>query len=493
MGIHRWDWKGPVKVAAATLGVSLILALVFGLVTKPYGSDVHWGFKSLFAWLAWGWESIFGVSATGSLDMHGSGSLGSFSGTASGSAHASLDAAPLTLTVVTFVVAAWAFRAAIRRCTNALSATLLGLRAALLIAVPLWLVSLFATLSDTDLARLGLLPTTGNTQMHLGRANVSLRWSDALGLSSLEAFLVVLLAMTGFFAALTIHRAEWFEGRVLAIGRRLLLAPLRAFGKLSIALVVAGLIFTFITVLIRWNSASELQAAPVPSLSTRNWIILAFALVAYAGNFGVAALGLGSWGQFGGNADVSWSGNIPFGFKPGNVTCSVQRGIDWWAQSEVTFRTNPCSGFHQSATADTHLPVLDWGVWTAAILAPLVLLYVASSIVKANGIDPKAKLLSLGTWLISLLGVLPLLAYLAQIILSGNADAAGTVLGANLTAAGEATGTLGLSSATPFIIAGYAGLFAAMVAIASGAIPGSSRRRASRSGAVDTEPMSSPQ
>ncbi|HWU33199.1 MAG TPA: hypothetical protein VN108_10005, partial [Marmoricola sp.] len=307
-----WDWVGPLKIAIATLGTSLILAVIFGIVTRPYGSHVHWGFKTTYTWLVGWWESTFGVSI-----VSGASASGSYNGASgSGSAHAGFAAMPLTLTVITLVVAAFFFRRAIRNSPDALSALLLGVRAALFVAIPLWFFSLFASLSIFDLAKFAGLDKpeiyhdsySGQTysqcysvcrqlqDLHQAKAH-GIDWSFALTTSSTQAFFIAFLLMVGLFAALTLGRAEWFTGRVLSAVRLCLVAPMRALGKMAIGLVVIGLIFSSLTLIARATSDSGFHTHALSSLSTHNWVILAFTTVAYSANAGMAALGLGSWGN----------------------------------------------------------------------------------------------------------------------------------------------------------------------------------------------------
>lgn len=483
-----WDWVGPLKIAGATLGTSLILAIIFGLTTKPSDSHLHWGFKTVYTWLVWWWDSMFGVSL-----VSGANASGSYDGVSgSGSAHAGFAAMPLTLTVLTLVVAAFVFRRVIRNCTSALSAVLVGARAALFIAIPLWFFSLFASLSIDDLAKLAGLgkPTTdtynGQSYSYCNSACSYLQtlhqaksrwvdWSFALTPSSTQAFFISFLLVLGLFAALTLSRAEWFTGRVLGAVRLCLLAPMHALGAIAPALVAAGLVFSFVSLIVRWNSHTGFHSVH-PSLSTHNWIILIFTFIAYAGNSGVMALGLGSWGNFGGTVSANWNANVPGinGAGSGSISCSVQHGMTWWAHASNTITSNPCSGFGQDRNFySTAIPGADWGVWTAAILAPIVLIYVAIRILKANGTDAKSMLTSLGTWVLSLLVVMPVISYLAEIAIDG--DASGSLNGATAgSASGNGSISLGLAGSTTFLVFGYGLLFALIIGLATGAINRSS-------------------
>src|SRR5689334_5118426 len=107
-----WDWRAPIRLAATILGTSFVLALVFGLASRPASSQLHWGFKTTVAWVAWVWESIFGVNVVGGIDVNGSLSFfgSDINGAVSGGA--GIGAMPLTLTVITMLVAGIAFRRA---------------------------------------------------------------------------------------------------------------------------------------------------------------------------------------------------------------------------------------------------------------------------------------------------------------------------------------------------------------------------------------------
>ncbi|MGN6722064.1 MAG: hypothetical protein ACTHJM_05585, partial [Marmoricola sp.] len=389
-----WDWRTSMRIAAATLGTSLVLALVFGLASRPASAHLHWGFKTTLAWVAWVWESIFGVNvvggikANGSLTFFGSDINGGLSGSAG------IGAMPLTLTVITLLVAAIAFRRATATSVNAVSALLLGVRAAVLTAIPLFVVSLFISLGVSDVARLFGSSADGTLQQWQALKGDK---SFSISLSSTDAFFVTIALLVAVFAGVTVLRREWFTGRGWNSVQLALAAPVRAFGRLSIAVVVGGLLFELVTWLVRWNTSWP-SGEHSPSLTAHQWVTAFAGAIAYGGNAGAMALGLGSLGKVGYSASGGVSAG-PFATAQGP---HEDHWIGWFAES------------HHLAS----------GIWIALLIAPAILVYVALSVARQHGTDSRAVLTSLGTWLVSLVVAIPVLAAFANLSIggSGNVD-----------------------------------------------------------------------
>jgi hypothetical protein len=458
-----WDWTSPLRIAGATLGTSLALAVVFGLASRPASGHLDWGFKTTLAWLAWVWESIFGVNAVGSLQANGSlGFLGfSIDGSASGSG--SLAAMPLTLTVATLLVAAIAFRRATASSPSAVAALLLGVRAALLSAIPLVLVSLVISLGANDLT--GLLGASSGDGSAVG--DTLQQWqalngqkSLSISLSSTDAFFVTIALLTTLFASLTLMHAEWFTGRIWSTVHLCLAAPVRAFGRLGIGVVASGLLFELVIWLVRWNTSWP-SGEHRPALSAHQWVNGFASAIAYAGNAGAMALGLGSLGSVG----YSASGSVSAPMLSESRSPHQDHWIGWFAQTD-------------------HLAS---GVWIALALAPLVLIYVARSVARVHGSDDRSVLTSLGTWLISLVVAIPALAALANLSVSGSGSADTTFVSGTFAGHGAGSLTLGMSTLVcTFTVFVYALIISGVVALRLRTTP------SERSSAADTDLQSLP-
>lgn len=460
--VLTWDWRNPLRIAGTTLGTSVALALVFGLASRPASSQLHWGFRTTLAWLAWVWESIFGVDAVGhvraggSLDVLGSTFDGSISG------NAWLGAMPLTLTVITFLATAVAFRRATASCPDAVSALLLGARAAIVTTVPLVLVSLIVTVTAQDLTDL------------LGRSSGDGSWADtavqqwqslngdrsiSLGLSPIDAALIPTALLLALFAGLTILRRAWFTGQVWEGIHLSLVAPVRAIGRLAIALVLGGLLFELVVWLVRWNSHWP-SGGHRPSLTAHQWVTGFASAIAYAGNAGAMALGLGSGGTVGYTASGASSAPLL-----SQATVHHAHGIAWFAQQD-------------------HLAA---GVWIALLIAPLMLASVAWSIARAHRSDARAMLTGLTTWLVSLVLVVPALAALANVTIAGSGSADAAFGSGSFSGRAHGSISLGLSTLIcTFLVFVYALLICALLVARAGS------RTSARSSAADTDLLSSP-
>ena len=462
--VLSWDWRGPLRIAGSTLGVSLLLAVVFGLATRPAAGHLHWGFKTTLAWGVWAWESIFGVDAVGSVKASGSLTLFGFSADGSASGNAYLGAMPLTLTVATLLVAAIAFRRATARSPNAVSALLLGVRAAVLTAIPLFVVSLVVSLGADDLAALlGARSGDGSSAGSALQQWQSLGGGKSLSisLSSTDALFVTLALLIGLFAALTLLRREWFTGRIWETIQLCLVAPLRAFARLCLAVVVGGLLFELVIWLVRWNTSWPSHEHR-PSLTAHQWINGFASAIAYAGNAGAMALGLGSLGQVG----YSASSDISAPMLTQSSSPHQGHWIGWFAQADH----------------------LAWGVWIALLIAPAMLIYVAWSIARTHGADARSVATSLGTWLVSLVVAIPVLAAVANLSIGGQGSGDATFGTGAFSGHAQGSATLGLSVLVcTFVVFVYALIIGAVVGLRASAMP------SAQSSVVGTDLQSSPQ
>lgn len=453
-----WDWRAPIRLAATILGTSFVLALVFGLASRPASSDLHWGFKTTAAWVAWVWESIFGVNVVGGIDVNGS--LSFFGSDINGgvSGGAGIGAMPLTLTVITMLVAGIAFRRATAASVGAVSALLLGMRAALLTAIPLFVVSLVISLGISDVAHL-VGPNADDTLQQWRSLKGDKSFS--ISLSSTDAFFVTIALLLAVFAGVTLLRRDWFTGRGWSTVQLTLAAPLRGFARLSIAVVVGGLLFELVTWLVRWNTTWP-SGHHNPSLTAHQWVTAFAGAIAYGGNAGAMALGLGSLGKVG----YSASGGLSAGPLAANQGPHEDHWIAWFAEN------------HHLAS----------GIWIALLIAPAILVYVALTIARQHGSDSRAVLTSLGTWLVSLVVAIPVLAAFANLSIGGS----GTVDTDIFAGTGEGSAAAGLSTLlATFVVFAYALVVCGIVAALTGALTPRATPSAQTSEA-GTDPLSSP-
>lgn len=456
--VLSWDWRTPMRIAATTLGTSLGLALIFGLASRPASSQLHWGLTTTLAWVAWVWESIFGVNAVGGIEV--SGSLTFFGSNLDGSVSggAGIGAMPLTLTVITMLVAAVAFQRATVGSINAVSALFLGVRAALLTTIPLFVTSLFVSLDVGDLAHL-LGSGTGDTLQQWQSSKGDEAFS--ISLSSTDAFFTTAVLLVAVFAGVTLLRREWFTRRGWSTMQLLLAAPVRAVGHLAIAVVAGGLLFELVTWLVRWNTTWP-SGGHGPSLSAHQWVTGFASAIAYGGNAGAMALGLGSFGKVG----YSASGGLSAG------PLSTAQGAQG---AQGAYEDHWIGWFAQNGH-------LAYGIWAALLIAPAMLIYVAMSIARLHGSDTRSVLTSLGTWLVSLIVAIPVLAAVANLSIAG----AGTVETGSFSGHAEGSANAGLSTLlVTFTVFAYALVVGTVIAILMGA-------RSTQDYEADTDPPSSP-
>lgn len=447
------DWIGSLRLAGTTLGTSLLLALLFGLTGRPAAGGLHWGFKTTAAWIAWVWESTFGVGVVGHTRVRGSADVLDLSLNGSASADGWLSAMPLTLTVLTLVVTVIAFRRAITRSPSAIAAWLLGVRAALLTAVPLLVVAWIVSLNTRDLTDLA----DGRT----GRPRPwdSLDTSASLSLSAADAFFVSFALLVVVFSAVVVLRSEWFTGRWATL-HLVLVTPVRAFGRLALGLVVSGLLFELVIWQVRWHTRWP-GIGHRPSLTVHEWVNAFAIAIAYAGNAGVMALGLGSLGQSG----VVASGHASAASMDQSGSLDKQHWIGWFAAADN----------------------LSYGVWIGLLIAPALLAWVIGPILWTHRAEARAQLTHAGTWLVSLVVALPVVAMLANLAAggSGNADAAWGSFGFNGNAHGSAR--LGLA----VLVSSFA-VFVSALAVSVVVVVTAQLTRGRRSSATDSDPPSSP-
>lgn len=373
-----WDWRGSLRVAGTTIATSAVLAVIFGLTSRPASSHLHWGLKSTFGWLIWVWESIFGVTMDGSVDAQGS-FLG-LEGSATG--HVSLAAMPLTLTVITLIAAAISFRRAIKHTPNSASALLLGAGSAVATAIPLVIGSM---------ARI-------SQEWQATNATASLTLTP----SATQALITPLVLLLATFIAMTVTTPKPGAHALSQAAQRCLAPAIRGFQRLAIALVASGLVVELATWLARKDTTWP-HGVHTPAMTFHQWVNAFSGAIAYAGNAGLMALGLGSAGS----VDYRWS-----------VTGSM---ADIGASS-----SNAHSYGLSSLAQSDHLA---YGIWTAAVCAPIVLIYVASSVARMRGTDLRSIAIDLGLWSMSLLIALPVLVGVANLALGGSAIVQGGVFG----------------------------------------------------------------
>lgn len=439
-GRVTWDWRGSLHVAGVTLGTSAVLALVFGLTSRPSSEHLHWDLKTTIAWVAWVWESIFGVDASGSANLRRALTVANFHGSAAG--HLGLSAMPLTLTFITFLAAAIAYRRVISRSPHLLSALLTGVSAAVVSAVVLVAVSLIVSVNAHDLSQL-LRPGNGTSDLN----GIARSWQQlhpgislSLTMSTIGAAFVSVALLITVFAAITLTRTDWLPLDIGKVANRCLTPIFRGFGRLMAALVASGLAVELITWIVRKETKwpHGIHTAP---MTFHQWVTAFSGAIAYAGNAGLMSLGLGSFGK----VDYQWAANASFG------------------GSDITWP----GGHHDYGLASlAQRNNLAAGIWVAAILTPIVLIYVASSLTRMRGLTVREQAIGLASWICSLLVVVPILVALANLSVSGTLTAQGSVAGNQGVAAAHGSASAGLETwPTTFFVIAYAGVISAVVVV----------------------------
>lgn len=444
------DWLASVRIAGTALGSSLLLAILFGLTSRPSSGGPHWGLKTTIAWVTWVWESIFGVDATGHLRVSGSVDVLTSSVDGSATANGWIAAMPLTLTVITLVATGIAFRRATATYASAAPALLVGLGAALLTAATLVVIAWSISLNTHDVTDLG--------------ANRSSQWQSldkslTVSLSATDAFFVSLGLLVALFGALALLRADWLAGP-WRTAHLLMATPLRAFARLGVGLVGAGLLFELVIWQVRWHTHWP-GTGHRPSLTAHEWVNAFATAIAYAGNAGAMALGLGSFGQVGTTA----SGSATAASFTQSGSTSQEHWIGWFAQSDQ----------------------LSYGVWIGMLLAPALIAAMLWPIVRAHRAEVRDLLAQVGIWLVSLVIAVPVITTLANLAAGGGGSANATVGSFSFDGAAHGSASAGLAMlVSTFAVFAYAVMISAVVVAAT-------TLRLRRTSAAGTDRRSAPQ
>lgn len=381
VNVLAWDWKGPLRVAGSMLGVSFIMSLIFAFMTKPSGTN--FSARTMLTYIASYWNGTFGADVTG-------GGNGSSFGA---------GATPLTLTVVTLMVGIMVFRNATRNYASGISAILFAVRAALFTVLPLLIVSWAITMGSSDISKYGS-STSDHSWSSLGLqffgSDTPGFWggssATSIGVSSTATFFFTLLLVVLTLSSVVLLRADWFAVGVVAKVRAYLVAPLRAFGWLMLAVTVVGLVFNiFVLAAQAIDHHSIVPAGGGQHLKFQDWITLIGLLIAYSANAGLQAVGLGSAVQF---------GSFTSGSMSGSGAPNSAHLLGYWAGGSQ----------------------FDFGVWSALLIAPAVLGFVAVKTLKANGADHKASLRSVWTAPVGWLALIPIVVVFANWSLSGSSS-----------------------------------------------------------------------
>jgi len=208
------DWVGPALVAATAVGVAGVLSTLIALMVKP----TDFGVDNSLTLVAWLTTNAFGAD----LDVHAK-MLGP-------EIHASLAAAPLTVTLAALISAVLVFRRWTRRHPNVGAALFDAVRASLIAALLLMVIALVFRSGGDEFGQ-----GWGNELAHLFDA--TLRFAP----SALGAFLGGLIMLMLVLGGSALLRTDWWPGR-LRQAADLVTAPAYGVASFALLLPVAGLV-----------------------------------------------------------------------------------------------------------------------------------------------------------------------------------------------------------------------------------------------------------
>ena len=484
-GLLRTASGGGVRpaltVAATLLVVSLVLSLAVGLTTLVHHvPQWHWTATAVSTWIGSLWASIFGADLGVKASVH----TGPFSFNGSGG----ISAVPVTLSALTLGAGVIAFKRVTAQQASLWRAGLTAAWSALFTVVPLLIVTLFVGMNTHDIEKAAGLTDCASSASNSGSLfggnsssssssgggydsngnyvgssgsydsngnyqgsstpvtsscinstiadAVSNNATVSVGPSSTQVFFVGFTLILVVLLGATLARRDLYAGKYTVWVRNLLRGPISGLSWSLVGLTVAGWIYFAFVYFLR-PDAVEVSTS---HLSSYDWMNILSVLFAAGANLGTIALGLGTWGSYGGSASV-----------PGRDVPGAHHGLAWLASSE---RAN------------------DPGLWAAAGLAPLVLLFATVMIARISRREgPAASRWAIGTWVLSLLALFPLLDSWAGL------GAHGSALGQSVSAS---SGFTALATFTVFacaaviglvVLAGTGGLDAAFVSRVKAAVP----------------------
>ena len=271
------NWLGAALVAVGTAAVTGLLAMLFVILVKPtdFGLANTLGLATMLAGATWG------------ADAHGQ-LLELYGSRASGDVY--VGTFPLTLSLISGVVAVLLFRRVTRGYRSGVALVADAARTALLFAICLWVPSLFLNLDTKKLGQgWGYQVSAESTGL---RMELGANSGGALAMGFLTMLLLLLLA--------SLSRPGVWTGLMAAV-HRWLVAPVKATAALLMLLPVAGAIgYAAILLFGDENDTSNLPEGGLRSL-------VASAIV-YAGNAGVWLINLGVGSPINGRANLTGEG-----------------------------------------------------------------------------------------------------------------------------------------------------------------------------------------
>jgi hypothetical protein len=396
------NWIGAAIIAAGALLSSLVLATLIALLGKPADFGVGNTLTSILALMG----GTFGADTFTSVDT-GSEELTSYMGVF-----------PLTLTLAVTAAIVLVFRRVTAGYNSAVAGFTDGVRAALISAVVMTILSLIFRNDTEDMGA-----ASGQLLGRLASGEEDSSW----GLNAPGAFFMTLLFITAVVGVTTLTRRDWLGAKAQVV-HDWIAGPVRGLAALALALPVAGLI-GYIAVIVSGDGDYTLEGANSDEIMTAIAIAIAF-----AGNGGMALLALGSGGKFG--SESSWRSD-------------GDRDSDSQMEHLTYF------------TSDQGEP----GMWIAVALAPVVLALGAWAVTRFRNQQARPTTLhSLLTWAGSLVVLVPLLIRLANGHTSASARDGGD-------SRSEMTAMIGIDGPiSSLVIVLYAALITLIVALAVGAI-----------------------
>lgn len=339
----RGNWVGAARVALVVLAVSGLASLALALLAKP----ADFGIDNTLTLVAVIMTGAFGA------DLVVEGRFEDFEGAGGG------GWIPLTVTVLTFAAAIWAFRRMVRPYPRPWPAIADAARVALLVAVPLCVIALVFRSSGDEYGR-----------GWAGEMAADLSGDDRLviGASAAGAFFLGLLHVFVVLALVVACRRDWWTGRP-ALVMDWVRAPLLGLGAMAALLPLAGLI-GFGLLMFGGNDLAD------ESLSTDDTMAVIALVVGYLANGGAMLVTLGSLASLGSNGEATGESDV-----------SEMHRL-WWY-------TDPSHGDEP-------------GLWAAPLVTVLLLVAGAFVVARASR-SRETTLRDLLVWAASMLVFVPLL------------------------------------------------------------------------------------
>jgi hypothetical protein len=350
------NWVAAGAVALTALATSGLLSLILACVAKP----TDFGIDNSLTLIAVLMTGAFGADVT----------VTSNANAFDGGAHVGMFT--LTVTIVTFVVTAFAFRRLTARYTGVAAAATDAVRAALLTAVPLTAIALIFRADNDEFGASWASDLATSDQDELVN----------IGASAVGSFFMPLLLLSVVLWLVCLLRRDWLPDKVARI-HDWVAAPLWGVATIAALLPIAGAI-GIASVLLFGNDSDT------SDLNADEWMTFIGLSVAYLANVGFAVLTLGSGAQMGAS---------------GSATARVmgqtenESGDEW---HRLAWFTGDSSGVDEP------------GLWVCVVVVPVVLL-VAAFIVARRSRDRDAVLGNLLRFSTLMLVAVPILSRLAAL------------------------------------------------------------------------------